>query len=91
MADMHEQPSDLLEELAAAEHERWSHWQRYLHSRCERREDGSLVIPAELVARWERQMATPYAQLSAAEKQSDRDQVKKYLPILIERLAPNSK
>ena len=77
----------LLEELAAVEHERWSHWQRYLHSRGDRMADGSLRFPAELVEQWERQIATPYASLSEGEKQSDRDQVDKYLPIIAEALA----
>ncbi|EXG81178.1 hypothetical protein [Cryptosporangium arvum] len=72
----------LLEELAAVEHERWAHWQRYLHSRGERAADGSLVLPAELVERWERQIATPYAELSEAEKTSDREQVLRYLPVI---------
>jgi hypothetical protein len=72
----------LLETLAEIEHERWSHWQRYLHSRCARAADGSLVVPAELVARWEQQMATPYGNLSEPEKESDREQVRLYLPVI---------
>jgi hypothetical protein len=81
--------ADLVEALAAVEHERWSHWQRYLHSRCDRAEDGSLILPAELVARWERQMDTPFRQLSDAEKQSDREQVERYLPIIEAALDDN--
>lgn len=73
---------DLIEELADVEHERWSHWQRYLHSKCERAHDGSLVIPAHLVDRWESQMNTPYSALSEEEKESDREQVRRYLPII---------
>lgn len=69
---------ELIEELAALEHERWAHWQRYLHSRCERRDDGSLVIPAALVRRWEAQIVTPYAELSDAEQDSDRVEVLRY-------------
>jgi hypothetical protein len=71
-----------METLAALEHERWARWQRYLHSRCEARADGSLVIPADLVARWEDQIARPYAALSDAEKESDREQVRRYLPAI---------
>ena len=72
----------LIEELAAIEHERWSHWQRYVHEKGTRQSDGSLVIPAGLVERWERQMETPYAKLSQKEKESDREQVRKYLPTI---------
>jgi hypothetical protein len=73
---------DLVEVLAAIEHERWSHWQRYLHSQCEPGPDGSLVIPARLVSRWTQQMSTAYADLSEAEKDSDREQVRQTLPII---------
>lgn len=73
---------DLIEELASVEHERWSHWQRYLHERCVPGADGSLTIPAELVRQWTRQINTPYAELSEKEKASDRDQVERYLPII---------
>ena len=77
----------LLEVLAAVEHERWAHWQRYVHSRCARSEDGSLVIPAELVERWTAQVSTPYAELSEPEKESDREQVRKYLPLIASALS----
>lgn len=77
----------LVEQLAAIEHERWSHWQRYMHDKAERREDGSLLVPVELVQRWEHQIDTPYADLTEEEKQSDRDQVRKYLPLIAEHLA----
>lgn len=73
---------ELLEELAAAEHERWSHWQQYLHDQCTPEPKGSLTIPADLVHRWCTQIATPYDLLSEAEKDSDREQVRRYLPII---------
>lgn len=73
-----------VDRLAAVEHERWAHWQRYLHDRCERRDDGSLVIPAELVSRWEEQIRTPYVALSPVEQESDREQVRRYLPTVVE-------
>jgi hypothetical protein len=77
---------ELMRRLATVEHERWAHWQQYVHASGERRQDGALVIPAELVARWESQIATPYAQLSTDEQQSDQEQVRRYLPILVEML-----
>lgn len=72
--------SALLEELAAVEHERWSHWQRYMHSQCEATDDGGLLIPPELVEQWTTQLNTPYSALSEREKESDREQVRRYLP-----------
>ncbi|WP_315812432.1 MULTISPECIES: hypothetical protein [unclassified Bradyrhizobium] len=78
---------DLIETLAAVEHERWSHWQRYVHQHGISQSDGSLVIPADLVIRWENQIITPYAELSEREKESDREQVRKYLPLIVRALA----
>lgn len=72
----------LIEELAAIEHERWSHWQRYVHGKAARQPDGSLVLPAELVERWERQFDSQYEDLPEDEKESDREQVRRYLPVL---------
>lgn len=76
-----------LEDLARIEHERWLRWQKYMHEKGIRRADGSLLIPADLVTRWDRQIETPYAELSELEKESDRDQVRKYLPVIISALA----
>ena len=69
----------IVEEFASMEHRRWSNWQEYLHSRCTRNEDGSLTIPAVSVTRWERQIATPYSQLTEVEKESDRKEVRPYI------------
>lgn len=72
--------------LADIEHERWSHWQKYMHDKGKRQSDGSMVIPAELVAQWDRQSATPFAKLRDDEKESDREQVRKYLPTVVDIL-----
>jgi hypothetical protein len=79
--------NDLVEELAAFEHERWAHWQRYMHSKGIPQPDGSLLLPAELVARWQRQVATKYADLDDKQKESDREQVRRYLPLITSALA----
>lgn len=82
--------NDMLEELAAIEHERWCRWQSYLHDKCIKNEDGSLTIPREYVVRWHDQMSKPFSQLSEKEKQSDREliyeshkRLKKILSIII--------
>jgi hypothetical protein len=79
--------ASLLEKLAAIEHERWSHWQRYVHNHCIQQPDGSLIISADLVARWERQIARKYSELEEQEKESDREQVRKYLSLIASELA----
>lgn len=72
----------LFEELASIEHERWSHWQIYMHSKGDKQSDGSLILPADLVDQWERQATTPFGGLSEREKNSDREQVNRYLPLI---------
>jgi Zn-dependent M32 family carboxypeptidase len=76
----------IIDKLADIEHARWSHWQKHLHDNCERLHDGSLVIPPDLAEQWQQQIDTPYQALSEAEKESDRDQVRKYLPTIIAAL-----
>jgi hypothetical protein len=85
-SDVETMLQSVLEELAAIEHERWSHWQRYVHSKGSYTAGGDLVIPAELAARWERQMNTAYGDLDESEKESDREQVRKYLPVVAKLL-----
>jgi len=78
--------TELREMLAAIEHERWAHWQRWMHDQCPSSPvTGDRIIPAQLIERWERQIATPYEKLSEREKDSDREQVDRYLSLAIER------
>ena len=81
---MIEKPSkkELFEKLADIEHQRWSGWQAYLHGKCIKNDDGSLTIPAEYVFHLERLIKTPYEQLTEKEKESDRDEVKKYWDLI---------
>lgn len=80
---------DLLETLAAIEHERWADWQKYLHGKCTANAypSGSLTIPGGYVASLERQMFASYPDLTEAEKQSDREQVARYWPLIVEFVA----
>ncbi|WP_175145610.1 hypothetical protein [Achromobacter ruhlandii] len=79
--------SAILEDLAHIEHERWSHWQAYMHSKGVRQADGSLLIPRDLIERWDRQIETTYSNLTEKEKEGDREQVRKYLPLIVDTLA----
>lgn len=74
--------TEFIEEAADLEHERWARWQYYLHSKCIWNNDGTLTIPAELVERWQRQIVTPYAELSESEKESDRKEARTYVPLI---------
>lgn len=69
-----------LEFYAKRQHEIWAHWMDYQFSLCEEQTDGSLVIPAEKVARWKQQLATAYDELSETERESDRQVVREHLP-----------
>ena len=71
-----------IEAGADLEHDRWAGWQKYLHSLCKKNDDGSLTIPKQRVEHWERQIATPYLELSEKEKEYDRIEVRKYLPLI---------
>lgn len=80
------QSAGLKDQLAAAEHERWAHWQSYMHDHGQRHPDGSLTLPAYLVAQWEGQIKRPFAELTEQEKDSDREQVDRYLPLIVEAI-----
>jgi len=78
---------EFIENGAALEHNRWASWQKYLHSLCKKNADGSLLIPKDRVARWERQLKTSYSDLSEEEKEFDRIEVRKYLPFLPKQIS----
>jgi hypothetical protein len=84
---LHEVLYGLVDALASVEHRRWAHWQEYMHGKAVRQPDGALLFPAEIVARWERQARTNYADLTEPEKESDREQVRKYLPLIAAAVA----
>ena len=70
------------ENIAAKQHEIWSHWMKYLFSTAVLNKDGSVTISAEKVARWTRQLETRYYNLPEKEKVSDREQADKVIAIL---------
>jgi len=75
-----QEKTGLYEKLADIEHQRWVDWQQYCHKVL--RENIATLGLEAVLERWERQIATPYAQLSETEKQSDRDQVDRYWPLI---------
>lgn len=70
------------EKLAAAQHEIWAHWMKYLFSVCIVLPSGDLVIPKKFVSRWDRQIVTPYAELSEKEQESDGHMADNILAVL---------
>lgn len=88
---------ELEEQLAAIEHERWGDWQKYMHSQGgqpplwdeEAKEvaRNGLWFSRKQVDRWHLQIVTPYEQLSEREKQSDREQVARYWPLVQAEIA----
>lgn len=73
----------LREQVAAAQHEIWAHWMRYLFDVSVSNADGSVTIPAAKVERWMRQINTPYTDLTEIEKDADREQADKVLETLV--------
>jgi len=69
---MYEVDKKMFEQLAALEHDRWSRWMKYMFAN----------LTMENLVRWKRQMDTHYRNLSEAEKESDRKEVRRTLEIL---------
>ena len=68
----------LRELLADIEHQRWADWQSYVHLQL----INDYTIPVGLFQRWKKQIETSYKDLSEKEKDSDREQVDRYLPLI---------
>jgi len=69
------------EKLANLCHEQWAGWMRYLFKFGTQNEDGTFTMDADKVARWRRQMETPYSGLSESEQNSDRKEAAKFIKI----------
>lgn len=82
-----------IEVLAATEHVRWGEWQGYVHDevcgigRGLATQQESLWIPPEKVQHWERLISTEYQDLPEHSKASDREQVERYWPFLVQFVA----
>jgi hypothetical protein len=66
--------NEIIEKLAALEHEQWVHWTKYMLEN----------MTDENVERWNRQIETPYSYLSEKEKESDRVWAEKVYVVLEE-------
>jgi len=83
---------EFIEKGAYLEHDRWSKWQSYFFSKCSVKPQSQvngmddryvyLALPKDLYERWVRQMDTSYTDLSEQEKEYDRIEVRKYIPLL---------
>ncbi len=82
----------LMEICAALEHARWARWQKYFFSVCSIKPQGEVngmddrfiyfALPKDRYKNWERQIETPYENLTEYEKEADRREVKEYLELI---------
>ncbi len=70
------------EKLANLCHEQWSGWMGYLFGKGTFNDDGTWTMPAWAVERWRRQAETPYAELSAEEKDNDRAEADRFIALI---------
>ena len=75
-----EQDKELREKLAAIEHQRWADWQKWVHKVL--REANPSPEIGDILERWDRQIETPYENLSDSEKASDMEQVDRYWQLI---------
>jgi hypothetical protein len=73
------------EQLAALQHEIWSEWVRHMFEVSIANVSGTVTIPQQYVEQWQREMNTPYNDLSEEEKDGDRKQVDKMTALLAQK------
>ena len=71
---------EFIEKGANLEHDRWVRWQKWCHRIL--RENCPSPELEKVLERWDRQIATPYSELSEQEKESDRKETRNYVPLL---------
>lgn len=65
---------ELVEKLADIEHQRWADWHKWCRNNW----------TPERIERWDRQARTPYAELNEEDKEKDRREVMRYLPLILQ-------
>ena len=80
MTNKYQNIEKIIEELAELEHKRWSSWQRYCHDMILK--NGGKITSPYPFEQWERQIKTPYSELSEKEKESDRKEARNTLKII---------
>ena len=70
------------EQLAALQHQIWSHWVKHMFEVSTSNADGTVTIPPKYVQQWQREINTAYDNLSEEEKDGDRKQVDKMIPLI---------
>uniref|UniRef100_A0A6M3MBD1 Uncharacterized protein n=1 Tax=viral metagenome TaxID=1070528 RepID=A0A6M3MBD1_9ZZZZ len=68
----------LMEKLADLCHQQWSGWMEWLFKFGTFNENGTFTINSDKVARWRKQMMTPFADLSEDERESDLYEASKF-------------
>ncbi len=76
------------EALAEYAHNAWSRWMRFMLGKGAKNEDGSIYMSPELIARWERQMNTPYQELTPEDRVSDRNEAHRIMDIVAKGAHP---
>ena len=71
---------ELVEKLAELEHKRWSNWQTLCHKILRERCPSEAM--EKVLARWDKQIAMDYKDLSEREKEMDREEARKTLEVL---------
>jgi len=70
------------EQLAALQHQIWSDWVKHMFDLSTVNPDGTVTIPPQYVQQWQREINTAYDALTEKEKDGDRKQVDKMLPVI---------
>jgi len=71
---------EFVERGATLEHDRWARWQKWCHQVL--RENCPSPELEKVLERWDKQIVTPYSRLSEREKEMDKEEVRKYLPLI---------
>ena len=79
----------VIEALAAYSHESWVRWMEYTFGEASLNVDGSFTVSGESYRRWGRQLHMSYAELSESEKESDREEARRILKLVVNEVWKN--